>query len=279
MSETEKDNAGELADGSKKSGKVKKKTTRKKPAPRKSSSSKKSAKEKSTSGFDSTADDKPIDDKPTGDRLLVEKLLVEKPLVEKPLVEKPTGGLGAGTDQIESPSISSYNDGFDKIAETLASIESVSEEEPIEFLVFRLGTEGYAFRVDDVDEILRHQRITIVPRAGKHLMGITSLRGRVIPIVHLGLLMNLEDRVETSSDGRILLLSEGDLVVGALVEKKINILALSPDRLLEPPPHMSDKGLEYLEGVLSVGGEFIAVLRPDIITRTKATGRPDEREA
>lgn len=147
-----------------------------------------------------------------------------------------------------------------------------------DYLLFRYAGEGYAFRVSDVHEILRHQRISRVPRSASHVIGATSLRGVIIPVVSLGsLLMSVNKDLPV--DGRILLLRKAGIKVGVLVEKEIGIKSFKPESLL-PPPSSTGTGSEpFVEGVFDVDGDLFTVLRPDAITGTKATGRLDEKEA
>ncbi|TAL24810.1 MAG: hypothetical protein EPN94_06560, partial [Nitrospirae bacterium] len=65
-----------------------------------------------------------------------------------------------------------------------AETEDISEE-IVELLTFHLSTEEFAFRVYDIEEILRFQRIMPVPKVPDYILGITSLRGKIIPVIDL----------------------------------------------------------------------------------------------
>lgn len=53
-----------------------------------------------------------------------------------------------------------------------------TEENILELLTFRLSHEEFAFKVSEVEEIVRYQSITRVPSLPDYILGITSLRGR-----------------------------------------------------------------------------------------------------
>src|SRR3954468_9776129 len=53
------------------------------------------------------------------------------------------------------------------------------------FLTVTLGDELYAFPALNVREILRPPEISPVPKAPAHLLGVTNLRGKIIPVVDL----------------------------------------------------------------------------------------------
>lgn len=147
-----------------------------------------------------------------------------------------------------------------------------------DFILFRLDNEGFALRVSEVNEILRHQRITWVPRCAAHVIGMTSRRGAMMPVVDLHVLIDGRKSGPVEK-GRILVLSDSGTLVGVLVNKDIGIKGFSNGCVLDPPSHIGGRGSALVEGVLLVDDEFFTVLRPEAITRTKASGRLDEREA
>lgn len=57
---------------------------------------------------------------------------------------------------------------------------------------FKVGREEFAFPIDDVREILRVQAPKEVPGAPKHLLGVLTVRGQILPIVDLRRLLSLE---------------------------------------------------------------------------------------
>ena len=147
-----------------------------------------------------------------------------------------------------------------------------------DFILFRLNDEGFALRVTDISEILRHQRITWVPRCAEYVIGMTSMRGAMMPVIDLHVLL-YGKKSEPVEMGRILVLRDSDIIVGVLVNRKIGMKGFSADSILPPPAHLRGKGAAFVEGVLLVDEEFYTMLRPEAITRTRASGRLDEREA
>lgn len=52
-------------------------------------------------------------------------------------------------------------------------------------IVFELGGEVYALPVRQVLEIIRCLSITRVPNMAPHILGVTNLRGRIVPVLDL----------------------------------------------------------------------------------------------
>lgn len=60
----------------------------------------------------------------------------------------------------------------------------------MQVLTFTLGNELFAISIDLVDTIENLTQYTIVPKARKMLIGLISIRGRVIPVLNARMLLN-----------------------------------------------------------------------------------------
>lgn len=61
------------------------------------------------------------------------------------------------------------------------------------YLNFMLAAEEFGLRVDKIREIIQLMDITAVPNAPAFVKGVINLRGKVIPVVNLGLKLGLPD--------------------------------------------------------------------------------------
>ena len=66
-----------------------------------------------------------------------------------------------------------------------ADREQEPQEQELEMLSFLLGSEEYVVAVDGVMEVLTPREITPVPHTATYLLGVCSLRGKVMPIIDL----------------------------------------------------------------------------------------------
>ena len=100
-----------------------------------------------------------------------------------------------------------------------------------QYIVISLGDENFGIDINYIDNILRMQQITRVPKVQNYLKGVINLRGEVIPVMSLRLKMGLEDDV-IGRDSRIIILkleSEGSL--GVLVDEVKEVIKLSEDQI------------------------------------------------
>ena len=60
-----------------------------------------------------------------------------------------------------------------------------AEEEKLQFIVVRIGDEQYGLPISYVDNIVRMSKITRVPKAKPHYLGVINLRGEVVPVMSI----------------------------------------------------------------------------------------------
>jgi purine-binding chemotaxis protein CheW len=154
---------------------------------------------------------------------------------------------------------------------------SEKEDELLELLTFRLANEELAFRVAEVEEIVGLQRITKVPSVPDHVFGITSLRGKIIPIVSLKKRFGLKDDLRTVEDinmiinnnseknksGKIIIITGRKGLIGAVIDNVIGVVRVPSDEMLEPPGHLNEEELKLIEGVIVFEQRFISVIHAD----------------
>ena len=148
--------------------------------------------------------------------------------------------------------------------------------EVIEILVFNLLKEEFAFRITQIEEIRRHQRITMVPKMPNYVLGVTSLRGKVIPVIDLKTKLSLKDRPSDidQSGGKILVIKGPKGIVGAAIDRVIGVVRIAKTEVLPPPSHLTEIELKLIEGIAVIDKRFIS-----IINMEEAINISKEREA
>jgi purine-binding chemotaxis protein CheW len=135
------------------------------------------------------------------------------------------------------------------------------QEAVVEILTFGLMKEVFAFRISQLEEILRHQRITRVPRVPKYIIGITSLRGKIIPVIDLKLRLSLTaEPSDIDQKGKILIIKGPKGPIGAAVDKVIGVVRTQKSEVLPPPSHLSEAELKLIDGVVIVDERFVSII-------------------
>jgi purine-binding chemotaxis protein CheW len=131
----------------------------------------------------------------------------------------------------------------------------------IEILTFSLLKEEYAFRISQLEEIRKYQRITLVPKMPNYVLGITSLRGKVIPVIDLKTKLSLKDKPSgIDQRGKILIIKGPKGPIGVAVDKIIGVIRIAKNEILPPPSHLTEKEIKFIEGIAVVDKRFISII-------------------
>jgi purine-binding chemotaxis protein CheW len=132
----------------------------------------------------------------------------------------------------------------------------------VELLTFTLAREEYAFRIEDLQEIVKPQRITKIPKSEPHLLGITSLRGKIIPVIDLKKILSLEGAATGDvSKQKIAILKGPKGTIGVVIDRVVGVIRPSVSQIVESPAHLPEAEIKYIEGVAIMEGKFISILR------------------
>lgn len=148
------------------------------------------------------------------------------------------------------------------------SLEAI--EEIVELLVFSLSSEEYAFRVSDLEEIIRPQQITFIPKTPEYLLGITSLRGKIIPVVDLkGMLLSSKEAIgDGESKKQKIIILKGDRgQMGVRVDRITGVVRLPLSGLTECPSHLNESQLRFIERVAIFNDRFISIINTEEISK------------
>ena len=139
--------------------------------------------------------------------------------------------------------------------------EGAAPDETVEILTFSLASEEYAFKVSEILEIIKPQRITAIPRSEPYLVGITSLRGKIIPVIDLKRRLSLGGRDGDGRKQKILIVKGPEGPIGVQVDRVIGVIRTEVSKIEETPPHLQDAEMRFIEGVVSANGRFVSIMK------------------
>jgi len=216
---------------------------------------------------DSTAKPSDRESPDSGDETL--KTVAGKTANTEPAVkEAPAGGQA-------TPGESTMVD-----SSTAETSDATDEESPvetpgprIELLCFRLGAETYAFRLEDVQEIAHPPAVTPVPGTPHYVKGLSSLRGKMVPIMDLKARLNVTDTApppdtdkkphRTIQRAKIIIVRGPRGPIGAVVDSITGVRRLPEADLTPAPAHIAEEEARFIEGIIISEGMFVTVLRTE----------------
>lgn len=100
-----------------------------------------------------------------------------------------------------------------------------------QYIVVKLDQEQYGIDISFIDNIVRMERITRVPKVQSFFPGVINLRGEIIPVMSLRNRFGLPDKEYTSATRMIILKPENGAKIGILVDEVREVVTLSEENI------------------------------------------------
>lgn len=129
------------------------------------------------------------------------------------------------------------------------------------YLLFSLDGVRYAVDARSVREIIWLPELTPDAEAPPHIAGVVNIRGRIEPVMDLGLRLGLPARRCRTSDC-VVMLQEGGMSTGLIVSEVSDVAGIA-DAAIEPPPHYDGAAPEHARfhaGNAKINEEIVMLL-------------------
>ena len=95
--------------------------------------------------------------------------------------------------------------------------------------------------------------------APSFIKGVINLRGTIVPVIDLRLKFKL-DKAEYDEFTVMIVLNLSDRVVGAVVDRVSDVIALQPDQIFDPPEFGHTVDIAFITGLGSVDERMLILL-------------------
>lgn len=136
----------------------------------------------------------------------------------------------------------------------------IIEKETKQYIVVMIGSEQYGIDISYIDNIVRMQKITRVPKIQSYFKGIINLRGEIVSVMSIRKKMGLEDDVFTNASRIIILKLEEKGAIGVIVDEVKEVVNLSDDDIEKA----SNKG-RFINGIGKHGDDLISLFEINAI--------------
>ncbi len=145
------------------------------------------------------------------------------------------------------------------------AVLDITEKETKQYIVVRIGGEKFGIDIGYIDNIVRMQKITRVPKAQVYFKGIINLRGEIVPVMSARIKMNLEDDVFTNASRIIILKIEEKGAIGLIVDEVCEVVTLAVDEIEKPSDSYSSGKEVFINGIGKNGDELISLFEINAI--------------
>lgn len=129
----------------------------------------------------------------------------------------------------------------------------------MQYVGFHLVGQEYAFRIEQIQEIVIPDRVARVPQVPDYVEGVSNLRGAIIPIVSLRRLFDLEPK-EKDEETRTIVANVGTKTIGCTVDSVTQVMRISPEQIQPAPDIVSSKEASYITGFAKIDTRIVVLL-------------------
>lgn len=136
-------------------------------------------------------------------------------------------------------------------AQAIGSSEALDNimSDNAQYVIFSMRGEQFAVIMGSVSEIIRQPKLVSVPLASHGIQGIANLRGRVLPIVSLAELFQLEDK-PTDEATRVLVVNHKGASIGFVVDRVEKVITVDSALIEHNQTILSNVSGKFLDGMI-----------------------------
>ena len=124
----------------------------------------------------------------------------------------------------------------------------IAENDAKQYIVVKIGSEQYGIDISYIDNIVRMQKITRVPKIQTYFKGVINLRGEIVPVMSVRKKMNLDDDVITNASRIIILKLEEKGTIGIIVDEVKEVVTRCTDEIDKTSGSKDGKAM-FINGV------------------------------
>jgi len=141
--------------------------------------------------------------------------------------------------------------------------------ESTQYIVIKIGEEQYGIDIKYIENIVRMQKITRVPKVQPYFKGVINLRGEVVPVMSLRLKMRLTPDETTNTTRIIILKLEQNAPIGVVVDEVKEVVTLDESNTEKVAYDAKDDSINYINGIGKCNDGLISLLDLNVVVSEK----------
>jgi purine-binding chemotaxis protein CheW len=149
--------------------------------------------------------------------------------------------------------------------------DSADVGELIQYIVIKIDDEEYGINIKFIDNIVRMQQITRVPKVDPYLKGVINIRGEIVPVMSVRMKMGLAEDEITNKSRIIILKTEGGDLVGIIVDQVNQVLTLGSNSIekMRYDDKKQKTNASFVSGVGHYDGGLVSILDIEAVVSEK----------
>ena len=143
--------------------------------------------------------------------------------------------------------------------------------ELIQYIIIKIDDEQYGINIKFIDNIVRMQQITRVPKVDAYLKGVINIRGEIVPVMSVRMKMGLDEDVITDKSRIIILKPDSGDLVGIIVDQVNQVLTLDSNNIEKMRFDEKNKkaNASFVSGVGHYDGGLVSILDLEAVVSEK----------
>jgi purine-binding chemotaxis protein CheW len=139
-----------------------------------------------------------------------------------------------------------------------------------QFCTFYLNGLFFGVEVEKVQEVIRYQAMTRVPRAAEVIGGLINLRGQIVTAIDLRKRLDMESRPADRKPMNVVVRTD-DGAVSLLVDEIGDVVEVSPGSFEAPPETLLGAARQMTCGVYKLDGQLLHAVDLDAVLQIDGT--------
>ena len=131
-----------------------------------------------------------------------------------------------------------------------------------QFVGFQIDDQQYAFRIEQIQEIVILDQVTQTPQVPDYVEGVSNLRGAIIPIINLRRLLGLDPKLP-DGETRTIVVNVGERTMGCTVDMVSQVIRIPVERIQPAPETVTADGANYVSGFAKLDDRLVVLLDID----------------
>lgn len=131
-----------------------------------------------------------------------------------------------------------------------------------QFVGFVLSDQEYAFRIEQIQEIVILDSITRMPQVADYVDGVSNLRGTIIPVINLRKLFGISAK-PSDEETRTIVVNVGERTMGCTVDSVSQVIRISSESVRPAPEIVTNEGAAYIAGFAKLDDRLLVLLDID----------------
>ena len=140
----------------------------------------------------------------------------------------------------------------------------IDASKPIQFCGFKIGNDHFAVDVLSVQEVIKPQKVTPVPKSQDFIKGLINLRGQIVSVISLSERLGL--KVNPCDDYMNIIIKDKDSLMAFEVDSIQDTFEVQQDHLDNVPATLPAPLKDFVENVCEVNDQLTMILDLERIT-------------